>query len=84
MSDNLTRLPYIVTLCRQTKEIILQNCAVSIFVKICAVVVAVLGAYYRFNYVMYACGDDLCMYDYLIPQVTYPCGVRYWWILDAC
>lgn len=43
MSDNLLRIPSSIELCRKTRMIIIQNCAVSILVKLVAVVLAILG-----------------------------------------
>ena len=43
MSDNLTRLPTTIKLCKLARAIIIQNCVFSIVVKIVAVVLAVAG-----------------------------------------
>ena len=43
MSDNLLRLPATIQLCRLARSIIIQNCILSILVKIVAVVLAVMG-----------------------------------------
>ncbi len=43
MSDNLLRVPATIQLCRQARSIIVQNCLVSIAIKIIAVVLAVTG-----------------------------------------
>ncbi len=43
MSDNLLRLPATIQLCKLARSIIIQNCILSILVKIVAVVLAVMG-----------------------------------------
>lgn len=43
MSDNLLRVPSTIRLCRYARDIIIQNCCISIAIKIAAVVLAVTG-----------------------------------------
>jgi P-type E1-E2 ATPase len=43
MSDNLLKLPATIQLCRQSRNVIIQNCAFSIGFKIIGVVLAVMG-----------------------------------------
>jgi cation transport ATPase len=43
LSDNLARLPQTITLCRQVRQIILQNCVISIVTKIVAIGLAMAG-----------------------------------------
>ena len=45
MSDNLLRLPDTLFLCRMGRNLIIQNCAFTITIKIIAVVLAIVGAF---------------------------------------
>jgi len=43
MSENLLRLPSCVQLCRDARNVIIQNCVFSIVIKLAAIVMAILG-----------------------------------------